>query len=971
MHLFRKKRNQPKKLQHILKRLPFPLPHLFFCFLILLIVVLSTHWVSAENHKSKPQTWEINGVMAALKDPQILVQAEAARWLSGYKLDNPQSLITNYEDVKNRFVQLLKYSDWDVRTAAIEGLGAIGAKDKAPGIAEIFGDPGSVQQFNSDNHIRRIAVETLGILKAKEQAPVLVGLLKDPNPYGNSYAASVNIRYAVIEALKAMEADDQVPKIAQLLTDKDSEVVVFAIDALGALRAKDRAGEIVKLLKSSEDRIREGAAKALKAMGAEDLASKEIARILKEKKEIPIDDLYEPAKKVVEANSQVSEIVKLLEDPNSQIQIAARQKLITMSAEELEKVREKLFNLFINSGNKYIRRDIARMLAKTHPFGMEAALQIISPVYRDESLIGELRFFTHFLTGGDKDVEIVLQWIGKPQNTPERLTHEQGVKTLKVLEKAWKPSESHSNLRADLAKQIAEIAVNKKVIWQQQDISLLKNHYNNLKSVGSTHTASVQGITTSLEGSKWILNATNSALKFCLVHVAFWLTLVSAYPKSRQIQAIFFWNPWVRKIMGLGYVGFALTWVPFLRHKLFEPFRESLLADAGLENFNSQAYFENSGLRSQTSGEIKPISEVISGFNGQVVLEGKSGLGKTMFLRKLCQQSKWVVVYLPAVKCVSGVIEAIQKKLHGEEIRDPKFLQSLIYSGAIAICIDGLNEVSAETRSKIVEFTENYFKGDIILATQPMEWTPPSTAKRYVMQPLSREQIREFLVSRQLLNPDYSLMKGEAYEQVCDHFLAQALDNQQSPEELAEAQRVLSNPMDLTVVASMLATGKHPDLFHLQEQEYTLMSEDYQEKHLSQEFPLEKFSEAAYQMRLNDETVLPEDMFLDEILCMEHHKMAVSRQSIDAEGKPTKEWFFRHDKIAEFFILQTFLKYPERQKQHLGDPRFRGVYFLLASFLSLDDAIALRELLIQHAADTKDHTVSDSFIQLLRSRRTA
>jgi hypothetical protein len=52
----------------------------------------------------------------------------------------------------------------------------------------------------------------------------------------------------------------------------------------------------------------------------------------------------------------------------------------------------------------------------------------------------------------------------------------------------------------------------------------------------------------------------------------------------------------------------------------------------------------------------------------------------------------------------------------------------------------------------------------------------------------------------------------------------------------------------------------------------------------------------------------------------------------------------------------------------MGDPRFRGVYFLLAILLPLEAAQELREKLIQYAADTKDHTVSDTFVQLLRSR---
>jgi hypothetical protein len=74
----------------------------------------------------------------------------------------------------------------------------------------------------------------------------------------------------------------------------------------------------------------------------------------------------------------------------------------------------------------------------------------------------------------------------------------------------------------------------------------------------------------------------------------------------------------------------------------------------------------------------------------------------------------------------------------------------------------------------------------------------------------------------------------------------------------------------------------------------------------------------------------------------------------------------------DFFLVQNFLgegtQTEARLIDHMGDPRFRGVYFLLATLLPLDDAKQLREKLIQYAADTKDHTVSDTFVQLLRTR---
>ena len=456
-----------------------------------------------------------------------------------------------------------------------------------------------------------------------------------------------------------------------------------------------------------------------------------------------------------------------------------------------------------------------------------------------------------------------------------------------------------------------------------------------------------------------------------LLHCGFWLVLIFLYPKSPQVQAIFFWNPKVRKFFGFGYVGFALTWIPFLRSKLLEPFKESLLSDAELENFDPQAYFADSEVKLKGGKETKPIRAAIPEIKGEIVLEGESGLGKSMFLRNLVQSSRRIVVYLPAKKCAQGVIEAIQAKLHGPA-KDPDFLQNLIYSGAIDICIDGLNEVTPDTRAKITGFVESYFKGNIIMATQPLEWMPPSTANTYILQPLRQDRIEEFLLSRQVILPADAQISGVNYAQACQNYLATALNSQQSPEEQVAVRRMLSNPMELTVIAQMLGSGKKPDLLNLQQQWYEIMAADYERVHPGKKFPLEAFSEMVYQMRLEDKADISAEQWSDELQCMERYKMVLMRQVVNAEGKAIPEWHFRHDKVMEFFIVQKFLgEENELPNKHISDPRFRGVYFLLANLLPMDAAMKLRERLIQHAATTQDHTVSDRFIRLLLSRQAA
>ncbi len=515
----------------------------------------------------------------------------------------------------------------------------------------------------------------------------------------------------------------------------------------------------------------------------------------------------------------------------------------------------------------------------------------------------------------------------------------------------------------------AIVQVTKLVSWQPQDIVLLQTHYNNLKNAKYSQADSIESVIIKLKGWRWFFNFRN----IIFIHAAFWLLLIFAYPKSPQIQAIFFWNPWVRKIFGMGYVGFLLTWVPFLRRKLFEPFKPSLLADAQLDNFTEKSYFSSSRIvKNRDSKQFLTITQAIPNIKGQTVLIGDSGLGKSMFLRHLAKTSQQTLVYLPASKCQKGVIAAIQAKLHGQA-QDARFLKNLIYSGAIDICIDGLNEVTADTRSQIKQFVESYFRGNIIMATQPLEWEPPTTAKIFYLKPLQQQQIEEFLISRQLQNSEDVLVKATEYEKACKKYLKQAFHKKQPQEELDAIERVLSNPMDLTLVAQMLSQGKQPDLFRLQEQQYNLMAAEYKQE-WGHSFPLKKFSSSVYEMRLNDGTTLDAEEYHQELLSLEDqkYKMVISRQWQSKNGEAMKEWYFRHDKIMDFFLVQNFLGDSDeiqiRLNQHIGDPRFRGVYFLLANLLKPDAALQLRETLILYAANTNDHTVSDTFVKLLHSR---
>ncbi|MGH8527903.1 MAG: sigma 54-interacting transcriptional regulator, partial [Gammaproteobacteria bacterium] len=288
--------------------------------------------------------------------------------------------------------------------------------------------------------------------------------------------------------------------------------------------------------------------------------------------------------------------------------------------------------------------------------------------------------------GGERTNERVIAWLGRrPANIEipvEKLTvkPDEARATLVAFKKAWDVSKDLPQLRRDLASSIAVLV--DRASWEASDLSLLNEHEDNLREGGFAEADTVQRVLAAFQTKDQIATAG----RIWAAHAAFWLFLILLYPRSPKVQAIFFWNPWVRRLLGLGYVGFLLTWIPPLRAILLAPFKELFLADANLEGFGPKTYFEDSPVRLKTSGQTQAITSAIPEIRGQIVLEGESGLGKTMFLRHLAQRSKRSLLYLPATKCAGGVLEAIQSKLHGYA-KDETFLRSLIYGGAIDVCI--------------------------------------------------------------------------------------------------------------------------------------------------------------------------------------------------------------------------------------------------------------------------------------------
>lgn len=658
---------------------------------------------------------QVPRLMELLSDSDPNVQTAAVQVLTGlWVLTKDQAWLA----------QFLRHRSWYVRRGTASQLGKLGnvAKEQIPHLIELLGDP--------DSTVREAAVQALGALGeiSKEQIPRLVELLRDPHSSVREVVDQTLVKLGPVA--KGLE-----PRLIKLLSNPDPDVRKKAARVLGesGTLTPEQVLRLAKLLNDPDSSVREAATEALGKLGS--VAKSQMPRLLKMRN-------HDPALAVRSAvEITLAKLGKRFEDhlgrtiPSPPIGFWATVTFASSVPDALAKGQMSRLVELLREPQE--RKAVVEALINKGPLSIELILGVLSASYEDSSRIGEIRFLAHFLGGGNPDIEALTAWIGEPITRPTTAisqNHDLAVKTLHVFEQAWPLSEPFPKLRRDLEAQIATVAQTGR--WKTDDLALLKTHATNLATIGSTHAAAVRQVIASVEATDYALTIAKAALG----HMLFWLALIAVYPRSRIVQAIFFWNPWMRRFTGLGYVGFALTWVPFLRTKLFAPFKPSLIADAALDTFDETAYFADSVVREKTSGRQQPLREAIPALRGQIVLEGESGIGKTMFLRWLVKRAQRVMVYLPAKKCVGGVLEAIQAKLHGPA-QDPAFLRNLIYSGALDICIDGLNEVSADARAKITAFVESYFKGNILMSTQPLEWTPPATAKIYILEPLTENQI--------------------------------------------------------------------------------------------------------------------------------------------------------------------------------------------------------------------------------------
>lgn len=458
------------------------------------------------------------------------------------------------------------------------------------------------------------------------------------------------------------------------------------------------------------------------------------------------------------------------------------------------------------------------------------------------------------------------------------------------------------------------------------------------------------------------------------VHLMLWAILLTCYPKSPSIQAIVFWNPKVRKILGAGYIDFVLQYVPLARRRLFAPFAREFLRDIcdgsdtarDVHGYFGDSFVQRRAVHGVTEREAPVrITAALHEHRGRVLLQGKSGLGKSRFLRySLALRAaarKDVIVYLRADQCRRGVETEIERRMQGIG-SDDKLLRSMIYSGRIYVYIDGYNEVDLDTQEQITVFVADHPHGNIMVTSQiPLRGL--SAIDTFELQPLNHEQIRAFLRSRTTILPEDAPVRADAFEVLAETFLNDVWERHAQEEEIRAMEDVLANPMDLTSVAMLLSQGRLPDLFALESQQLDAVKRRLRAQDM--EFRVQGFSKALLEQRVKDQENLEILPFAPEVAELLAAKLAQVRTFSDPGMKTTiQEIRFRHDRIRDFFSHFSMLDMtPEQQASYAADARFAGVFPYLARSMPSTSAELLREHLVSLAAEIEDHRVSDSFVR--------
>lgn len=755
--------------------------------------------------------------------------------------------------------------------------------------------------------------------------------------------AEADVRIGALNALASLSPDELTPYRAAIVAqdaDPDPNVRAAVIDVIGRLGEAANPAQDDFLRERLQDDSWEVRAAAARALGHLGLPENDLHRLLE-----PLlhdADWYVRSSALKALGAHISPesfksslLRTALRDDDGSVRAAAlwvlgnwEEQAAPYFANLLDALPDP--HLGVQQAAQRAIRNLGRV---TLPQFLEFLDQEV--VRREGEAPPEIRFLLHVVGAGEQTAEALIRWLAQPvgPDTWDTLTLPQARAVLRAFEHAVTSGAKVPATFERIAGLSSRILLHMQPAWSSRDLALLSSQARHVRAY-SAYGDSVRQVLWRVRW-RWVLSQPLvPGATVAMIHPLLWLILWILAPSVRNIRVYCFWNPYVRWGLGLGYVHVLVLKIPAIRNRLLRPYRKSLLIDADMAHFDEVVYEKDVSVFDVQTRQYAPIHEAIQALRGKIVVEGEAGLGKTTFVRYLLKQCRRPVAYLPAAKCTDGVAAAVLMKLQGE-CHDEAFVRALLCEGAVDLCVDGLDTVSAKNRARLYHFLLRTCRGNVLLTTRPTSTMAHRGCSTYILQPLPRERIEDFLRAwYRMLPPEVPTSRAE-YVIACGNYVQRVCAGRPNDSDLA----ALTNPLKLTLIALVCAHGATPDVGGLMKQCFEIIEADYRRQNDDQPFPLRQFSERVYRMRLNDEGNMPKQRFESAIETMVRYGMIVKRRTYDLYGTLTEEYVFRHEMIADFFLLHAFLeKNSHRIERHVGDSCFDGVYALLQDMGYAPDA---------------------------------
>ncbi len=325
------------------------------------------------------------------------------------------------------------------------------------------------------------------------------------------------------------------------------------------------------------------------------------------------------------AGAVIDKLLPLLGDPDSDVRSAAAQALGQIPpGDRAGAVIDKLLPL-LGDPNSEVRSAALRSISRLGPASSTSAIAAIRDIDAAGSeATGWLRAAAHIATGADtkqEGSELLLAWLGHPAALPsDSVADKPGAahEVLELLTNNWAAIAKEPRAREEAENAAMAAAVNAACrtpaetdnfadlaraasawvrdlpfegpvhrCWSSEQKSTVEELLTDFKESHSTHENELAAHLKGEEIAPVSLWLTRGVVAWTLA----WAVFLVAFPWSRIVQSIFFWNPRARKLLSLWFVPLLLLIVPPLRRRLLAPFRDDLVAAARLEDLPKARLF--------------------------------------------------------------------------------------------------------------------------------------------------------------------------------------------------------------------------------------------------------------------------------------------------------------------------------------------------------------------------------------------